>query len=237
MIGSWMKRFVRRVLASAGYSIREVGFGVGGVELLHDAGVLLGNVSNAVLFDVGANIGQTTQAMLTAFRSPQIRAFEPSPSTFASLNKAFGHKAGVILEAIAMGECEGVLPFHVTRDYSVNDSLLVPTWNAGGAVVEVRVDSIDNYCNYHGIELIHLLKIDAQGYDLRVLKGARRLLDERRIKLYSCEANFEHMYEGQASLRDLLAYSEEIGYNLVGLYEQTYIKNRLSYLDALFVAG
>ena len=63
------------------------------------------------------------------------------------------------------------------------------------------------------------------------------MLDDRRIQLYSCEANFEHMYDGQATLLDLLAFADKIGYKLVGFYEQTYVKNRLSYLDALFSAG
>jgi FkbM family methyltransferase len=236
VIGKSLKQLIRRTFAAAGYAIRDVGRGVGGVELLHDARVLLDGVQEPILFDVGANIGQTTLAMLTAFRSPRIRAFEPSPSTFETLRSAVGSRPGVTVEALALGDAEGTLPFHVTQAHSVNDSLLAPTWDAGGGVVEVRVETVESYCRSHGIESISLLKIDAQGYDLHVLKGARRMLDERRIKLYSCEANFEKMYEGQATLRDLLAFADDVGYKLVGFYEQTFFKNRLSYLDALFVA-
>jgi FkbM family methyltransferase len=237
VIHASIKRLIRRVFGAFGYAIRDVGCGVGGVELLHDARILMGAVTEPVLFDVGANIGQTTRAMLAAFRSPQIRAFEPSPATFEVLRRAVGNKPGVTVEPLAMGDAQGVLPFHVTQDYSVNDSLLTPIWNERDAVVEVRVETIDTYCHSHGIESISLLKIDAQGYDLHVLKGARRMLDDRRIRLYSCEANFEHMYERQATLRDLLAFADEVGYKLVGFYEQTHFKNRLSYLDALFFTG
>jgi FkbM family methyltransferase len=175
--------------------------------------------------------------MLGCFRAPQIRAFEPSPSTVELLRKAVGRESGVKVEALAMGDSEGILPFHVTLDYSVNDSLLAPTWNAGDKLVDVRVETIDNYCSRHAIEAIDLLKIDAQGYDLHILKGARRMLDTHGVKLYSCEANFEHMYHGQASLRDLLDFADAVGYKLVGFYEQTYVKNKLTYLDALFLAG
>ena len=234
LIGNSVKRLLRQAFGAAGYAIRDVGRGVGGVELLHDARILLHDVPAPILFDVGANIGQTTQAMLDAFRTPQIYAFEPSPSTVESLRRAVGNRLGVTVEALAMGDAEGALPFHVTQDYSVNDSLLTPTWNAGGSVVEVRVDTIDNYCSSNGIESISLLKIDAQGYDLHVLRGARRMLDNRRIKLFSREANFDPMYTGQATLRDLLAFADEVGYKLVGFYELTYVKNRLTYLDILF---
>ncbi len=237
MIGKSLKRFVRRGFGSAGYTIRDVGKGVGGVDLLHDAKVLIGSESNPVLFDVGANIGQTAWAMLGAFRTPIIRSFEPSPSTFTILQKEMANRSSVILEPIALGESVGVMPFHVTQDHSVNDSLLAPTWDAKGTVVEVRVDTVDNYCTTHSIEKIHLLKVDAQGYDLHVLKGARKMLDSKRIQLFCVEANFETMYEGQATLRDLLAYADEVGYRLVGFYEQNYVNNRISYLDALFVSA
>jgi FkbM family methyltransferase len=237
VVGKSLKPLLRRAFAAAGYAVRDVGRGVGGVELLHDARILLGGVKEPMLFDVGANVGQTSLAMLSAFQTAQIRAFEPSPSTFETLCRAVRDRPGVTVEALAMGEAEGVLPFHVTRDHSVNDSILAPTSNAGGKIVDVRVETIDTYCHKHGIDSISLLKIDAQGYDLHVLKGARRMLDARRIKLYSCEAIFEKMYEGQATLRDLLAFADQVGYVLVGFYEQTYVKDRLSYLDALFYTG
>jgi FkbM family methyltransferase len=237
MLRSRLKRFIKSILGTLGYAVRGVGNGVGGVELLHDARILLGDALGTVLFDVGANVGQTTRAMLDTFPSPRVFAFEPSPATFDSLRRALGGRPGVKVEALAMGSTEGKLPFHVTREHSVNDSLLVPAWQAGGSVVEVRVETVDGYCERAGLESIGLLKIDAQGYDAEVLRGARHMLDGRRIHLYSCEANFERLYEGQATLRDLLAFADEVGYQLVGFYEQTYLKDRLSYLDALFCAG
>ena len=67
--------------------------------------------------------------MIAAFRSPQVRAFEPSPETFEILRRAVGDHPGVTVEPLAMGDAQGVLPFHVTQGYSVNDSLLAPTWD------------------------------------------------------------------------------------------------------------
>lgn len=237
MIGKSVKKFIRRSFAAFGYTIRDVGRGVGGVDLLHDARVLLDDVAEPILFDVGANIGQTALAMLTAFRSPRILAFEPSPSTVEVLRQAVSGRPNVTVEALALGDTKGFLPFHVIQECSVNDSLLAPTGNAGGKTIRVQTETIDEYCHRRGIESIDLLKIDAQGYDLRVLKGARRMLDARRVRLYSCEAIFQQMYEGQATLQDLLSFADEVGYKLMGFYEQTYVKNQLFYLDALFISG
>lgn len=236
MVGAWLKRKVRRVLASQGYALRDVGRGVGGVDLLHDARAVIGDVASPVLFDVGANVGQTTMAMLETFSSPIVRAFEPSPVTFEVLRQRLGRHTRVTTEALAFGDVVGVMPFHVTADHSVNDSLLKPTWNAGGSTVQVRVTTVDSYCIQRSIDEIHLLKIDTQGNDLKVLEGARGMLHRRKILAYCCEVNLAAMYEGQAQLNDVLAFGDQIGYELLGFYELSYASGRLSYLDVLFVS-
>ena len=203
---------------------------------MHDVSVLIAGTTHPVLFDVGANVGQTTRAMLDAFATPRVFAFEPSPITVTTLRKAVGQRPDVTVEAIAMGAAEGRLPFHVTREHSVNDSLLTPAWSAAESIVHVPVETVTGYCRRHGIPAIAWLKIDAQGFDAQVLTGAREMLLTRAIALYSCEVNFNKMYEGQATLPELLGVAEEAGYRLVGVYEQSYIQDRLSYLDLLFTA-
>ena len=207
---------------------------MGGVELLHDAQVLLRQTDRPVLFDVGANVGQTTQAMLDQFRSAEIHAFEPSPATFSKLERAVGGRAGVTLVRSALGDREGVLPFNVTSEYSVNDSLLSPTWQEQVSVVDVRVETVADYCARNGIERINLLKIDAQGYDLHVLRGARQMLDAGRIALFACEAVQAPLYEGQPTIRDILEFADDVRYELLGFYEQTYVASTLSHFDILF---
>jgi FkbM family methyltransferase len=231
------RRLAKRAVRAAGYAVRDVGRGVGGVDLLHDADVLLGARPGLVVFDIGANIGQTTLAMLEVFQAPRIRSFEPSPATVKTLRRAVEGRSGVSVEAIAFGDAVGRLPFHVTADHSVNDSLLRPRWNDGGTVVEVPVATVDSYCETHGIAQIDLLKIDTQGYDLRVLHGARRMLGDRRVRLFTCEVNQQALYHEQAQLRDLFAFGDEVGYRLVGFYEQSYVNNELSYFDVMFKAG
>jgi FkbM family methyltransferase len=228
---------IRRGLSSAGYTVRDVGQGVTGVDLLHDARVLLDDIASPILFDVGANVGDVTLAMLDAFAAPRIVAFEPSPQTVQRLRSVVGARPNVTVEGIALGAEAGTCEFHVTSQHPVNDSLLKPLWDDPHATVAtVDVQTIDEYCQRHGIHVIDLLKIDAQGFDRHVLAGARAMLTQQTIRLYSCEANFHQMYDGQATMRDLLEFAEDVGYELVGCYEQTYIRNSLSYLDMLFKA-
>jgi len=230
------KQAVRRALAQFGYSVRHVGSGssVTGVEMLEDIRVRLGNPSSPTLFDVGANVGQTIDQFRAAYVSPRLIAFEPSPSTFAVLRRSHGHHAGVQLEQLALGDVEGRAVLYVTHDHSVNDSLLAPTFEDRSEEVTVQVATVDQYCARNGIDVVDLLKIDAQGYDLRVIEGASRMLSMRRIRHYSVEVMFTNMYVGQATLVEFLNQADRHGYRLLGVYEQMFSNNHLWYFNACF---
>jgi hypothetical protein len=60
-----------------------------------------------------------------------------------------------------------------------------------------------------------LLKIDTQGYELEVLKGALRLLE--RVVGLQIELSFTALYEGQPLYRSMLDWLSERGFNLWGL--------------------
>jgi FkbM family methyltransferase len=53
----------------------------------------------------------------------------------------------------------------------------------------VNVTTLDQFAAHHGVDLIHLLKIDTEGHELEVLKGASNLLRERRIRAIQFEFN------------------------------------------------
>jgi FkbM family methyltransferase len=230
------KQALRAQLRRHGYVVRQVNQGgdITGVELLPDVKALLNHNERPTLFDVGANVGQTIQEFLEAFSDSRIVSFEPSPKTFDVLRERFGGRKNVELENLALGDQQGTLDFNVTEDYSVNDSLLAPKWDMKSKKVGVTVETVDTFCARKCIESIDLLKIDTQGYDLKVLHGARSMLTSGRIKLFVAEAMVFQMYDGQPSLADLLNFADSVGYGLVGFYEQTYVDNRLSYLNACF---
>lgn len=231
-----LKHVVRRTLGRFGYALRQSGYrgNIAGVDLIDDVHALLHGKSNAVLFDVGANVGQTLGAFLDIFSSPRIVSFEPSPVTFESLRKQYGDRSGIQVENIALSDREATQDFYVTRTWSVNDSLLRPTWNDDTTAVSVRVETLDGYCQRQGIDMIDFLKVDTQGNDLNVLRGAQGLLSSGSIHFVAVEVLFMSMYEQQPRLADFLAFADTAGYRLVGFYEQTFVDNQLNHLNALF---
>jgi len=233
------KRVVRKTLARMGYSIRSINGSdeICGVDLGHDLRICLRDKMGPVLFDVGANTGQTIGFMLDNFREPRIVAFEPSPATFAALNTRFGNKPNIRLENKALSAERQTSILHVTRGSSVNDSLLEPVWDAGAQKVDIQVDTVDQYCQDHGIEVIDSLKIDTQGNDLNVLRGATRMLAGKKVRTLYVEVIFTSLYKGQPALTDFLSLLTSFEYQLLGIYDQNYLYNRLWYCNACFVAA
>lgn len=211
------------------------------VELEQDLPLLI-NKKKPLLIDVGANVGQTISMFKRAFEQPTIHAFEPNKTLVdTKLAAAYGQDKNIVLNAAGLGAEEGVLKLnHFDQDQMCS---FLPMDNsqrnpyAGEAVVnssEVPVWTLDEYAKKHSLGAIDLLKIDTQGYDLQVLKGADALLTAGKVSFIMLEINFIPHYVGQAAFFELDAFLNKRGYALVDLYEKIWIENRLAWCNGLY---
>jgi FkbM family methyltransferase len=236
---------VKSIAKKAGFRITRNYFGV---DQWQDVVTVLGRHPE-VVFDVGANIGQTATTLVRHFPDARIHCFEPFPNTFATLEKAVAHYPKVVARNLGFGaeESRQSLYFHTNSQW--NSMLKVSeeiarfpdsdSWAVSreANTVQVEVSTIDRYCRSQQINQIDLLKTDTQGYELSVLKGAREMLASKRIRMVYMEINFVTMYDGQSSFEDLYHYMRESGYKLSGLYDRSFCEDRsLMYCDGLFVA-
>ena len=98
-------------------------------------------------------------------------------------------------------------------------------------------DTIDNFCNNNSITNVDLLKIDVQGAEYKVLKGATQLLKSKKIKTLILEIIVASNYENLWKLSDYIEYFEKLDYELYGLYNFSYgVNNNLLQLDAIFIS-
>ena len=74
-----------------------------GVSWLYDLQRFMGTRSLGVLFDVGANTGQTLGHLLKYAPDAQIYSFEPTDSAFAALSSKFANRRNVHLQKMALG--------------------------------------------------------------------------------------------------------------------------------------
>src|SRR5215468_9620529 len=171
-------------------------------ELLR-RGVWEAHVSRALAFfgkpggtfvDVGANIG--FHALYVAHSCPgtKVVCFEPNPFVRAELarNVAFDGVAGVEIRPFALGERPGSADFHAqtARAYNRGASSLLRNPNVGSRYqklpVEVRV--LDDELAGRRVDL---LKIDTEGCEAAVLRGARKTICEHRpIVVFELESRF-----------------------------------------------
>lgn len=173
------------------------------------------------IFDVGANVGQTATVFAKAYPAAGIRSFEPFTATFMLLRKNTARLPNVLCEQLALGSSTGNIsvPFQTS---SVNNSLRATAGPPSGGVEEsIVVDTLDGYCRARAIDEIDYLKIDTEGHDLEVLRGAKKLLADHRVGFVQVEAAMTRANRKHVAFAEFDDYLWNFGYVLFGIYEQT----------------
>jgi FkbM family methyltransferase len=148
-------------------------------------------LAGQLVLDVGANAGHYARCVRHFAPDARIVAFEPHPRTFEALRNSVEGR-GIAVEQLALGDTAGQLELHdfAASDGSTQASLSrdsVGMYSEDIVSHAVEVTTVDDWMARNGAEEIALLKIDTEGYDLNVLKGARRALGERRIRTIQFE--------------------------------------------------
>ncbi len=149
---------------------------------------------NMVVFDVGANVGELT--LLFSRFAAEVHAFEAGFETFKRLETVCraSQRSNVRLNHLALSDKKGSIKMNIYDDAfsEFNSQAARPMKDYGLDIAPVKIEetaatTIDDYCRENGIERIDLLKIDVEGSELQVLKGAREMLENRRIKCLTFE--------------------------------------------------
>jgi FkbM family methyltransferase len=171
------------------------------------------------VIDVGANVGRWSAGMLAAavkaerLDDLELHAFEPSAETHAMLAAAL-HGQAVHLSRLALDDRIGFSTLHLVAPGAGTNSLyLLPEAPADAATEQVQTTTLDDYASQAGLEHVTLVKIDTEGHDLAVLRGARELLAQHRISFVQFEYNHRWIY-GHWFLRDAFELLEPLGYRL-----------------------
>lgn len=158
------------------------------------------------IIHVGAHDGHEYAETPPAVR---LLLVEPQEKPYAALSAAFRGRPNTELARVACGSQEGVAVIHLAEP-SESSSLLVPS--GGGEVVfdgreVVTVLPLDEVADG---EVFDLLRIDTQGYELEVLRGAERVLEGLdRIEL---EFHDPSVYAGAATVEELDRFLGERGF-------------------------
>ena len=197
-----------------------------------------GSQGRIVVFDVGANIGQTVTTVRDFFPNSVVHCFEPGFDAFQTLSSRYGTTTDVILSNVALGSQpeRRELIDHETSRMSSFLPLGEDGWGNIIGTTSVDVTTVDTYSHSHGVKQIDLLKIDTQGFELEVLTGASSMLSSSSIDFVLAEVNFAPLYVGSPSLHDLTDLLEPHGFRLVSIYNMRHLRHRAGWADVLETA-
>lgn len=171
----------------------------------------LRNLRPGLVVDVGALDGR--DAVDFARAGHRVWSFEAMPNKLDSIRNRLqttqtSHR--VTLHAVALSNYTGTGHFVAHANWAGDDSFADAKNTSGQEVIDVPTRTLDSFVNAD--TQIALTKIDAQGYDFRVLRGATALLASRRIARVVFEFTPAMMPGGAAEAEEHLRWMLDMGY-------------------------
>jgi FkbM family methyltransferase len=227
------RRFGYAIHASSNYGIDWL-FDIQRLSLCWEADV-------RTIFDVGANDGSMSRDMRYLFPSASIFAFEPDPQTYNDLIRNSLHLKNFHPYNCALSSREGTADLFLYPDSRLNsleaNAPYTSLGNSRPEKISIETTTVDIFCNKHGIEEIGLLKVDTEGHDLEVLKGASRLLSARRIRFVITEFNYlqTNSRNSIGALVPIDEFLHQFGFRYLASYVEFFVaEGLLTVSNALF---
>jgi FkbM family methyltransferase len=208
----WIKASYLQSVWGWGQTVSLFGMNYGGGGLIETSGEVwvLDNVvrrllrqdQRAIVFDVGANVGDYSLLVRQKLPHASVYAFEPSRKTFAALTSVAG-PADIKPYNTGFSDTRRTIELFSYAIEGQDVSLLssidrrLPTQVVEVSVSnseEIEVRTIDEFCATEGIERIDFLKLDVEGHELAVLRGAANMLDGGAISLIQFEFGPANIY-------------------------------------------
>lgn len=186
--------------------------------------------------DVGAAYGGWSARCRTVFPDARFILVEPLGEYSQRRESVRGEIPGAVeIEAAATAE-PGTIEINVHEDL-VGSSLKREQEGetVDGVPREVRAATVDELCDEHGAGGPYLLKVDVQGAELDVLRGAERTLEETEVVLL--EVSFFRFFHDGPLFHEVVAEMARLGfvpYDFVG-YVYRPLDGALAQLDTVFV--
>jgi FkbM family methyltransferase len=181
------------------------------------------NLKDIVFFDVGANVGDWTIALLDQLKildntdRVKIYAFEPVPCTANVLKKNL-EKADLFVEIleIALSSTSGTSEIYISGQNAGTNSLYNTFSNISYDSLKISLSSVTDFFEFRKISHVHLLKSDTEGHDIEVIRGALPLLKKSKISVLQFEYNHRWVFS-RNFLRDVFVEIQFYPYKVVKL--------------------
>ena len=190
----------------------------------HELSTLLDLYKVDIVFDIGANIGNSGEYLRSIGFKKRIVSFEPVSELYRRLEQKAWKDPLWSCEHAAIGDVVGESEINVSGGGGSASSFLEMTDNietnapsllyVGKEKVEMKtIDSVIDRYYPEGNRIF--LKLDVQGYEKKVLEGARNSL--HRVVGMKIEMSLVENYEDEPLIQDMLSYLYALGFRLSGI--------------------
>jgi FkbM family methyltransferase len=193
------------------------------------------------VIDVGAHAGEFSSAIHAILNDAHVYAFEPLPDCCSKLKTKLGNNGFLNVFQVALGDHRGTIQFWRST-FSKSSSVLRMSalheeafpWTAGGTPIAVQLQTLDDYADRMNLTSKTLLKIDVQGFEDRVLRGAVKTL--KKVDYVIVEVSVAPLYDEQALFDAIYEFLQQAGFQYIGNLEQltSPLDGTILQVDALF---
>lgn len=199
------------------------------------------NIKNPIIFDVGANEGQSIERFKSIFPKSIIHSFEPIKECYEKIIRIYDKK-NIFINNCALGDKECERFFYINKNtytssfFKINNKYKELVNSDGiNMSVKKKISTIDGYLSLHKIKKIDILKIDTQGYELNILKGAKKSL-KSKIKFIELEFILADYYKKKVNFYEIDKILSENNFILYDIGNISYNKNKqLVWFDLLYL--
>ena len=173
----------------------------------------ISEVTDPVIFDVGANMGTFTTWLANSFPTGRVYAFEPQRAVFQILcgNMAINNLYNVYPYNFALGAEETTVEFDEPNYFSKEDfgtfSLKEQIIKNTSNKLVVEVHTLDWFFSRYKVPKLDLLKIDAEGMDMDVLRGAINTIEQFKPIIF-----IEHCDNRKSIIKQITDFLDQFSY-------------------------
>lgn len=221
---------LNKILSKFGFALRRIDTPMRSLE--RGLVVLSAFVKPNTVIDIGVADG--TPELYKAFpaHSCDYILVEADPHYEGRL-KQLAQALGAIVEPVFCGAEKGTASLTLYADHR-KSSTLKSRRRGAGKEISVKVDTLDDIVARNPVEGPYLVKIDVEGADLDVLKGARNTL--RHSCAVVVETSVNPRYEGEVDpFSDIVAFMAAHGFSVFDIVSGSNVHGKLAQIDLVFV--
>lgn len=187
--------------------------------------------NNSVVIDIGSNVGTFIKfiSKIDKNKNMTIHSFEPIPELcvlqqrikMIKNHKLIIHNTAVSdIDSATVSFSENIISSqsYITNNNEESDEVK--------KIIKVKSTNLSDFIDKNKLQVIDILKLDAEGFDYKILKSIEKLLEKNVIKVIKVEIHIKNV--------DIIYLLTKNGYKLININNLYSNKNQLVFFDAFF---